>query len=151
MADSYRIFVFIVLCCGFSLWEAGLAWCQAPRRPIRRYQNAVGEPFVSPYLNLARPGADPGMNYYTLVQPQLQAQRNTELNAARIQGLNQELRQQEQMSAYGPVGGIRPTGRGATYRNYSHFYPALGGGGGGGSPRRYRSTVGSSAGGFGVY
>lgn len=135
---------------GVLLWsECGTAFAQAGRRTMRRYQSTVGEPFISPYLNLARPGADPGFNYFTLVQPQMQQQRNTELNASRIQSVNSDL-QQAQAGAYGPVRGIRPTGHAATFRNYSHFYPSLGGGGGG-AARRYASSANSGAGGMGIY
>lgn len=128
--------------------ECDTAFAQAGRRPMRRYQSTVGEPFISPYLNLARPGADPGFNYFTLVQPQMQQQRNNEINASRIQGVNSDL-QQAKSSAYGPVQRIRPTGGAATFRNYSHFYPSLGGGGGAG--RRFASSANSGAGGMGVY
>jgi hypothetical protein len=148
MTSWFRIFGLVVLVS--VLCEYRSAWGQGGRRsPMRRYQSSVNEPFVSSYLNLARPGADPGFNYFTLVQPQLQQQRNAEINASRIQSVNGDL-QQTKVGAYGPMGGIRPTGRGATYGNYSHFYPSLGGGGGRGA-RRYQSSASSGAGGMGVY
>ncbi|HVX13069.1 MAG TPA: hypothetical protein VHC22_17935 [Pirellulales bacterium] len=120
---------------------------QTVRRAVSRYQSSVNEPYVSPYLNLARPGADPGFNYSTLVQPQIVQQRNTELNAARIQGLNRDLQmQQTKVGPYGPLGGMRATGRGASYRNYSHYYPSLAGPGGkGGAPRNYPAPLGTGS------
>lgn len=120
------------------------AFGQTVRRPMRRYASTVGEPIISPYLNLVRPGTDPGFNYFTLVQPQMQQQRNAEMNASQLQGVNQDL-QQAKTGAYGPTGGLRPTGRGASYRNYSHFYPAMGGQGGGGRAGGARRTYPSAA------
>lgn len=44
---------------------AGMAVAQQPG------QSPYGNPGISPYLNLARPG-NPGINYYALVRPQQQ-------------------------------------------------------------------------------
>jgi hypothetical protein len=56
------------------------------------------------------------------------------------------------VGAYGPVGGIRATGGGASYRNYSHFYPSLGASGGAGAPaRNYPAPASSGMGGVGFY
>src|SRR3569623_537184 len=100
-------------------------------RAPRQYRGVTNEPYVSPYLNLVRPGADPGFNYYTLVQPELQQWQFNQQQRGAVQGLDRRLQQQqaEIMTPYGPVGGIRPTGRsGATRMNYSHYYPDLGSG-----------------------
>lgn len=143
-----------------SLGHGAAAWGQGTRRPMRRYQSSANEPFVSPYMNLALPTGNPGLNYFSLVQPQLQQMRTNETNASRIYGLNQDL-QQAKSGAYGPTGGIRPTGRAATYGNYSHYYPSMGGGGGAGGPggggrggpaRNYPSPVGvGGMGGMGMF
>lgn len=124
--------------------------CGQIRRPqgVRQYRGVTNEPYVSPYLNLIRPGADPGFNYYTLVQPELQQLNFNQQQRGAIQGLGRQLQQQqaEIMTPYGPAGGIRPTGRGATFMNYSHYYPEMGVGQSGG--RRYQSDSGGG-GGFG--
>lgn len=150
-----RMGLFVVLACAGAVLDcASTANAQASRRPIRRYQNATAEPFVSPYLNLIRPGADTGLNYATLVQPQLQQQRNSQLQYQQFQSLNRQVQQQQQTMStpYGPVGGIRGTGeRVATRGNYSHYYPALGlGGSGAGKSRNYPNPIQSSGGGFGM-
>jgi hypothetical protein len=151
-------FVYCLMLIGVvSLAECESAFAQSIRRPgkMSRYSTGMGEPFVSPYLRLVQPGGDPGFNYFNLVQPQLQQMENTRLNATRIQGLNRDLQQTKQTTAYGPQLGIRATGGSASYRNYSHFYPSMSSGGAGGAPaRNYQSAVGSSSGfggGFGMY
>jgi hypothetical protein len=129
------------------------AYGQAGRRPIRRYQSSVAEPYVSPYFSLIRPGADPSLNYMTAVQPQLVQERNAQFQAGQIQSLRQNVQQQQQAlnSPYGKMGGIRPTGgHAASYGNLSHYYPGGGrGGSGGGAPRKMSSGSGGGMGGFG--
>lgn len=126
------------------------AWAQGSRRPIRQYRNSSlsNEPYISPYLNLLRGGADPGFNYYTLVQPQLQQQRTNQMQSQQIQRLGRDMAA-EKANPYGPINKIRSTGTGATYRNYSHYYPSLGGAGGGGGARTY-SSGGGGGGGMGM-
>ncbi len=87
-------------------------------------QNPSGPP-VSPYLNLMRLGATPGINYYDLVRPQLQIQSaisNLQQNqASLIQGL-----------AMGGNGAdtLVTTGHAATFGNYSHYFPGQASSGG---------------------
>lgn len=140
-----------VICCAFNADVSGsAAWAQSVRRPgIRRYQNMNSQPLVDPSLNLIRGGADPGFNYFTLVQPQYQQQQYNQTQSRQLQGLNREVQQQSKVGPYGAVGGIRPTGgRGAaTYRNYSHYYP---GAGAGGTARSFKGSSGAGAGGMGM-
>src|SRR5262249_31663980 len=55
------------------------------RRPLAPYQR----PAVSPYLNLLRGGADPAINYYGLVRPQMEF-RNSLVGIAEQQALGQQ-------------------------------------------------------------
>lgn len=101
-----------------------------PRVPL---SPATSSPAVSPYIGLLWGGAGPGLNYLSIVQPQLQFQQQ----ANQIQ---QQLYQQgQQIQANNRALGADPflpfTGRGATFMYYSHYYPALGGGGGFGGMR----------------
>lgn len=152
---TQRIGFFVALVCAVAvLGRASSANAQAGRRPIRRYQNVTAEPFVSPYLNLIRPGADPGFNYSTLVQPQIQQQRNSQLQYQQFQNLNRQVQQQQEVitSPYGSVGKLRATGeRVASHGNYSHYYPALSGAGAGaGKSRNYPNPIQGMGGGFGM-
>lgn len=133
------------------LVECDSAMGQSVRRSgnIRRYQG-MSEPFVSPYLRLVQPGSQPGLNYFNLVQPQLQMMENTRLNATRIQGLNRDLQQQVKETAYGRQLGIRATGGVSSHGNYSHFYPSKGGGGA--AVRQLRApSSGGGMGGMGMF
>jgi hypothetical protein len=109
-------------------WLAQDALAQAPPR---RYQPA--RPTISPYLNLFRPEVSPLPNYYSFVRPQFQERdfqgRQQAINVqqqAEIQTVNQGLLQIAEPS-------IPSTGRGGTFRNYSHFFRAPTGGAGGGA------------------
>jgi hypothetical protein len=77
------------------------------------------------YLNLTR-GGNPAVNYYGIVRPNLQNQNawlSAQQQLSNLSQSNSSSNQQE--------GGIRPTGVGATFMNYGHYYPRLGGGGAG--------------------
>ncbi len=89
-------------------------------------QNPAG-PAVSPYLNLARPGTLPGINYYGLVQPQMQFQSSISNLQQNQMGLVQSV------TTGGSVGsGPVTTGHPVMFGNYSHYYrpPATAGGAG---------------------
>lgn len=135
----------VVLIC-----DQGFAQNARPRAP-RRYRGVTNEPFTSPYLNLVRPDADPGFNYYTLVQPQVQ---QMDMNQQQVQqnfrfGQQIQQTQAQAMTPYGPRTTIRPTGRIATRMNYSHYYSGLGGGSSGGGRTYTSSSGGGGMGGFG--
>lgn len=127
------------------------AFGQLPsRRGVRRpYASPLSRPTLSPYLNLLRQDGSPASNYYTLVRPQLRQQ------ATNIQ-LNQQLMQQDQQLGdlrqtveFGAgQTGLAPTGRGASFMNYSHYYSF--GGGGGGQSRRSTASLGSTSRGVGI-
>jgi hypothetical protein len=99
-----------------------------PLAPSARAQTISGMnpsgPAVSPYVNLPRFGAPLGVNYYNLVQPQIQFQ-------SAISGLQQN--QASLMGAvttgtdvgYGPV----VTGHLAMFGNTSHYFAGRGGAG----------------------
>jgi hypothetical protein len=135
------------------LGEVSIAAAQTGRRSnVRRYKSSTQEPSISPYLNLLRGGADPGFNYFTLVQPQMQNQSNLQLQNRDIQTLGRQLQQDERQGPFGALTQIRATGgRAASFQNYSHYYPGMGGGGGGGgggSPARNYPSPGSGGGGM---
>lgn len=145
---SAALILTAVLCGLFAVNEPVYSQQTARSRGPRQYRGVTNEPYVSPYLNIVRPGADPAFNYYTLVQPQLQQQQFNLQESRNVQNLGRQLQQQqtELMTPYGAIGGIRPTGHVATYMNYSHYYPALGAGPSAG--RRYTSSI-SRGGGMG--
>ncbi|HZZ81218.1 MAG TPA: hypothetical protein VFE62_22130, partial [Gemmataceae bacterium] len=101
------------------------------------------------------PGSDPGLNYFNLVQPQLVQERNFQQQGRQIRGLNTQLQQDERQGPFGAFTQIRATGgQAASFQNYSHYYPSMGGaGGGGGGSRNYKLPTGGggfSMGGMGM-
>jgi hypothetical protein len=77
----------------------------------------LNQPPVSPYLNINRLGASPAVNYYNIVQPQLQF-------ASQIAQLNQQTNQIQGAVNQGATGGPESlrTGHMAYFGNYSHYY-----------------------------
>jgi hypothetical protein len=100
-------------------------------------------PPLSPYLNLNRVGAPPAINYYNLVQPQVQF-------GSSIVGLQQQqgVLQTEIAAGGGPTTAL-PTGHSVAFGNLSHFYSqrGLAGVGGGGVGGFGGVGVGGAAGG----
>jgi hypothetical protein len=100
--------------------------------PVRAqgFGGQINQPAVPPILNLNRLGAPPGLNYYNIYQPQIQAQ-------SAIAQLQQQAQIQYGATAVGP-GANLVTGHPVFYGNYSHFYATRG-----------LAGVGASAGGAG--
>ncbi len=74
----------------------------------------INQPPVSPYINILRGGAPAGVNYYNIVQPQLQFY-------SAINQLQQQ--QQYQAAALTSPQGYLTTGHPIQFANLSHFYP----------------------------
>jgi hypothetical protein len=69
---------------------AGPVHAQAPPSSLPAPGQLNNRPVVSPYLNLARPGASPAFNYFTLVRPQIAASTS-------IQQLQQQTQSNQQL------------------------------------------------------
>jgi hypothetical protein len=77
------------------------------------------QPPVNPIVNITRQGAPPGLNYYNIVQPQLQFQ-------ASISQLQQQTTQlQAAATAVGP-GATLTSGHPVFYGNLTHYYSTRG-------------------------
>ena len=122
-----------------------LAATAAPASAQNLPGGGIAPPAVSPYLNVVRSGAPYGLNYYNIVQPQLQFQ-------SEITQLQQQANVYQSQQAQRGIAGL-DTGHAATFNNYSHYYGRRGqivlgagqAGGFGGAPVGF----GAGAGGFG--
>lgn len=128
-----------------SLSITGLLLLQsvAFAQPQAPQGNPANTPAFSPYLNLLRPTGSIALNYFGIVEPQLQFQQNFNQLQQQNQQFGQQLnnmqsyQQQLQQQFLFPF-----TGHGATFNNTGHYFssnPAMGGGG---------SGLGQSLGGF---
>jgi hypothetical protein len=80
--------------------------------------NPFGNPAISPFLNLNR-GGNPAINYFGIVQPQLQTSQS-------LQQLQQGQMSLEQNAMYGQTGTGAfgsMTGHPAVFMNTLHYYP----------------------------
>src|SRR5215468_11203741 len=121
-----RVFLQSAMLIGTALgvgWAVPAARAQLPYGPYQRTVPGYRTPVVSPYLNLFRNGADPAVNYYGLVRPQMDF-------ASGLQNLQQQVTDLSQAQALGLTPGFTgATGHPTMFFNYSHYYPGLGGGG----------------------
>lgn len=94
------------------------------------FANVSPEPTVSPYLNLFRTdlSGNDDLNYQTLVRPQLQQQAFNRQMSVQTQQMNMRMQAIAAQNPYSSPRGstqMMPTGHRSTFRNYSHYYPAL--------------------------
>jgi hypothetical protein len=77
-------------------------------------------PVISPFLNLNRSGASPGINYFGLVRPQLQLQ--SELTQLQTQVTTQQYLDNTALTNRP----ITDTGTGAGFMNYNRYFLNVG-------------------------
>jgi hypothetical protein len=113
-----------------------LAAAITPQAHAQTLYGNINQPPVSPYLNVLRGGAPAGVNYYNIVQPQLQF----------YSAINQLQYQQQQQQAFlsTNASGALITGHPVQFSNPSHFFPQTGAGPRGGSiPLGFRGSQSS--------
>jgi hypothetical protein len=88
-----------------------------------RPAGGVNTPTISPYLNLARPGASPAINYYGLVRPQQDFARS--IYGLQLQG---QLQQQNLSELQAGGGLVQPTGHTIDFLNYGGYFLSTGSG-----------------------
>lgn len=103
---------------------AGAGVGQPPAPP--RYS-----PPFSPYLNLARPGTSPALNYYGLVRPQVEGRAAAQNLLSQVQQNAQGLTKLQQPGA-GPV--LGPTGFQVGYMTHLGYFQNNASGAGRGKP-----------------
>ena len=121
----------VVAACGCLAGGEAMAQQPTPGGTGQRpFENTYRRPTVSPYLQIQQQGLNPLQNqniYQTMVQPQLEQQRQQieQLNQRRqMSQMQNQMRQIQQSSQSRQLDeSIRPTGHASTYMNYSHFYP----------------------------
>jgi hypothetical protein len=110
-----RIALALVLC----LCAAGPSFAQ------RTTYNA-NRPTLSPWFGLFQKNSGPLPNYHTFVRPEQDALANSGAQSAQIQQQGDRLRimgqQMNEFQQPGGESGLKPTGKKATYMDYSHYY-----------------------------
>lgn len=80
------------------------------------------------WLNLNRPGGTAAQNYFGIVRPNNMFQNS-------LQNVQQEFGNLTQSATNADANTVRATGHAATFMNYGHYYPRMGGGSGSGASR----------------
>lgn len=95
------------------------------RRPYSPYQPA--RPTISPWFNLYRQDGGALDNYHTFVRPEIQLRTTLRQQAYDINRQGRDIQAMRQnMSGVKRAMGIRPTGSGSMFMNYSHYYKFTG-------------------------
>lgn len=91
------------------------------------YNAIFNRPTVSPYLNLtsAFNGGGGGLNYFTLVQPQLNNRAAQQAAGREIQSLQRQVSSAARGRLQDRDAGLAPTGIVSQFRYYGSYYPAL--------------------------
>jgi len=111
--------VFVILAAG-----APAAWAQLPVSSgfgVPASQQ-INNPVVSPFLNLAQPGINPGVAYQTLVAPQLQVGNAIALQQQQI-GVLQQTVAPARATPQAPPGTILETGHPTSFMNTFGYFP----------------------------
>jgi hypothetical protein len=82
----------------------------------------LNNPAVSPFLNLAQPGINPGVAYQTLVAPQLQLNNAVTLQQQQIGMLQQATTPGRTLPQMG-AGSVLQTGHATTFMNTLTYFP----------------------------
>jgi hypothetical protein len=80
--------------------------------------NPFGAPRVSPYLNMLRPGANPALNYYGLVKPQM----NTNQSIQQLQNYTFGMNNTNQATKE-DTNRMSNTGHAVQFFNYGNYFP----------------------------
>ncbi|MFO0817920.1 MAG: hypothetical protein U1A77_08265 [Pirellulales bacterium] len=125
--QSRRAWIGLATLFAILTWESlcGNSLAHAQGASGGRYQSRSG-PTITPYLDYFRRDNGQLTPYHNFVQPKFQLRENQQqvdsfmrqemTRGATLQREVNQLQQMRQSTA-------RPTGSGATYMNYSHFYP----------------------------
>lgn len=76
------------------------------------------KPPISPWLNLARPGSSPAINYYDLVRPQMQTMNQIQ----QLQGTTQLLAGAIVAQQNQPAGQVAQTGHSTRFMSYNQYF-----------------------------
>jgi hypothetical protein len=98
------------------VFSAAPAWAQGytPQRPV-----------LSPWLQLEQTNTGPLDNYHTYVQPQIQLNETLRAQNAAIERQQVGLQNlsDQMISPQGRTAAMGPTGQGASFMNYGHYFP----------------------------
>src|SRR5262249_25122255 len=73
-------------------------------------------PPVSPYINIIRRGADPGINYYGIVKPQVDTRASIQGLQQQVQSINNDVQQGNQQT------GLPTTGHPVQFQNLTPYF-----------------------------
>lgn len=108
------------------LGAAALLWSGLSHQPVcAQGIYRPRRPTISPWLNLAGPSYSPVGTYLGDVRPRMEMERALSQQAIMLQQHRTEVRTLgEQVSTLEQRGRAAPTGTGATFMNYSHYFPS---------------------------
>lgn len=116
MRSLRGVLTFVVLCAALSQLQPALAQRRRSSRP--------STPALSPYLNLYRRDGAAVDNYNAYVRPEQELRDMFRRQQVAVDRQNATIRSLEQdVFRFERTGTLSPTGTGAVFMNYSHYYP----------------------------
>ncbi len=112
------------LAVGILIMGAKTSWAQFPvssQFGVPASQQ-INNPAVSPFLNLAQPGINPGVAYQTLIAPQLQLGNAIALQQQQIGVLQREITPGRTAATNVPPGTILGTGHPTVFMNTQGYF-----------------------------
>lgn len=111
------------LIAGFvNLLGSPLAMAQTVRQMSPTDQRSLNQPRLSPYLNLLRDDNSTLSPYHSFVRPQRENYQRQSQQFSELQHLETRAYSQQRAGTGGSTVSRLPTGNGAKFQSYSHFY-----------------------------
>ncbi len=93
---------------------------------VQRRQRNINRPTLSPWLDIFNRNTNPNLdNFHNSVRPRMQLHNELQFQQNALMRQNAQIRsldQRQVLQSTRPAQ-VRPTGTGATFMNYSHYYP----------------------------
>lgn len=115
---------FLAVVLSVSIWfTPDLTYGQGFSQPGPRNRSYYRPPTLSPYLDYFRPPQGLFDNYHEFVRPKINLRNTLEQQDTQLRAQAQELRKMNnQWNRARQTGTLAPTGTGAGFFNYSHFF-----------------------------
>lgn len=119
-SEKALTFGFIAGLVSLLISPAAMAQTIQPMGPTD--QRAFNQPRLSPYLNLLREDNSTLSPYHSFVRPQRESFQRQSRQSSELQRLESRVYSQQRAGAAGALVPRLPTGNGARFLSYSHFY-----------------------------
>lgn len=105
-----------------NLLDSRLAMGQTTRPMRAADQRTIGQPRLSPYLNLLREDNSALSPYHSFVRPQRESYQQQSRQATQLQRLETQVQSQQRTGIQRTSASRLPTGNSAKFQTFLHYY-----------------------------